>query len=224
MISPSSKGAELITGMKLELDEFLTRWEALPGLKNAELIEGVVYVSSSVGQDHGRYEHFLSGWLWLYAEATLGCDSGNNVSCTMLGQSPQPEIYLRIAEGFGGKLVPPGKLLAVVPELVVEISVTSGEIDLGPKLALYRRAGVQEYITIQALLERIVWRVLEDGRYRDIQPDSQGILRSKSFPGLWLDTAAYWAGDRRRMRQTLNLGLETVEHQEFVELLRQRAK
>lgn len=48
MISPLSKIPELITGMKLELYEFLARWAALPGLKYAELIEAVVYLPSPI--------------------------------------------------------------------------------------------------------------------------------------------------------------------------------
>lgn len=224
MVSPSSISPELITGMRLDLDEFLSRWEALPGLKSAELIEGVVYVSSPVNLDHGRRESILSFWLNLYTEATFGCDAGSNVTCTMQGQSPQPDVFLRIAEEFGGKSTPAGKLLAGAPELLAEICVTSTEIDFGPKLALYQRAGVQEYITIQTLMPRIVWRVLVDGSYRELQPDSNGILHSQFFPGLWLDTEAFWAEDRRRMRETLTAGLESAEHREFVEHLKPQSK
>ena len=210
--------------MRLELDEFLARWEALPDLKNAELIEGVVYLSSPVSVDHGENDNILAWWLRSYAFATRGCKAGNNITCSMLGQSPQPDVLLRVTEEFGGKSVATGKLLVGAPELAAEICVTSAEIDFGPKLALYQRAGVREYITVQTLLPRIVWRALVSGRYQAIRADSQGILRSQCFPGLWLDTEAFWAEDGSRMSGTINLGLESAAHREFVEQLARKAK
>ena len=224
MVSPLLKDTELITGMRIELEEFLSRWEALPDLKNAELIEGVVYVPSPVSNAHVRHESLLSGWLWLYAEATPECDTGHNGTFTMLRQSPQPDIFLRVLEDYGGKSSVTGKLLGGAPELVVEICVTSKELDFGPKLALYQRAGVQEYITVEPNLPRIVWRVLVDGSYKAIQADSRGILRSQCFPGLWLNTEAFWAGDRSRMRKTLNAGLKSAAHLEFARKLKRRSK
>ena len=224
MVAPSLKDTDLITGMRLDLAEFLSRWEALPGLKNAELIEGVVYLSSPVSNEHCTLDNILSVWLGLYAEATCGCNAGNNGTCTMLGQSPQPDIFLRILEDYGGKSSVTGKLLGGAPELVVEICVNSEELDFGPKLALYQRAGVQEYITVEPNLPRIVWRVLVDGCYQAIQADSKGILRSQCFPGLWLNTEAFWAGDRGRIRKTLNAGLKSAAHREFAAQLKRQPK
>ena len=223
MVSPSLKAPELITGMRLELDEFIARWEALPDLKFAELIDGIVFVPPPRSIEHGQRASILNWWLFLYVEDKRGCDALSNVTCTMLGQSPQPDVLLRLTEEFGGKSIDKGYLLDGAPELVVDICETSTEIEFGPKLALYQRAGVREYITIQTLPPpRIVWRVLVDGSYREIQPDGQGILRSQCFPGLWLDTEALWAGDRKRMRDTLNAGLDSPAHREFAERLTKR--
>jgi len=43
MLSPIVAPRGLVTGERLSVDEFLRRWEELPELKNAELIDGVVY-------------------------------------------------------------------------------------------------------------------------------------------------------------------------------------
>jgi len=48
MLSPIVGPAELVTGQRMNVAEFLSRWEDLPDLKNAELIDGVVYVPSPV--------------------------------------------------------------------------------------------------------------------------------------------------------------------------------
>jgi hypothetical protein len=53
MLSPVVTATELVTGERLTREEFLRRWEELPDLKNAELIDGVVHVPSPVSRDHG---------------------------------------------------------------------------------------------------------------------------------------------------------------------------
>ena len=185
--------------MRLDLNEFLARWEALPELKNAELIEGIVYVTSVVGLTHARMNSSVVAWLGRYADATPGCEPGVNVTCIMLGQSPQPDSFLRIEEELGGSSRA-CEFLEGAPELAVGICETSTEVDFGPKLTLYQRAGVREYITFETLPRRIVWRILVDGSYQQIPPDAAGIIRSHCFPGLWLDTEALWAGDGKRLQ------------------------
>ena len=204
MVSPSLKDTRLITGMRLELDEFLSRWEALPELKNAELIDGIVFVSLPVTLEHGQRANILNWWLSHYVGDKRGCEAASNVTCTMLGQSPQPDVLLRLTEEHGGQSIDTGYLLAGAPELVVDICETSFEIEFGPELELYQKAEVRENITIRTLPPPgIVWRVLVDGSYRVNEPDSKGILRSQCFPGLWLDTEGFWAEDCVRMRETL---------------------
>ena len=223
MISPQVEGKELVTGMRLTLDEFLSRWEAIPELKKAELIDGVVYVPSPVGIDHGNLDTTIHWWLKQYKAATPGCRPANNATLKMLGQSPQPDALLRILESHGGQSSGKGKFFEGAPELAVEICVSSTEVDFGPKRNLYQRAGVQEYITIESFQPRIVWRALVNGKYQMIEPDAGGIFRSRCFPGLWLDSDALYADDEVRMMLALNAGLATPEHAQFVEELARRA-
>jgi len=72
-----------------------------------------------------------------------------------------------------------------------KICVTSADLDLGPKLALYQRADVREYIAVEAFGQRLTWRVLENGAYAVQTVDADGIVRSRVFSGLWLDVAAF---------------------------------
>jgi len=219
MLSPVVRPPGLVTGERLTVEEFLRRWEELPELKNAELIDGVVYVSSPVSLDHGRLDSRIIWWLSHYAQATPGSDSGNNSTWLMSGSAPQPDAYLCILPSHGGQSRNKGPLGAGAPELAVEICVTSTEVDFGPKLALYQRAGVQEYITVEAFGQRIVWRVIENDAYVAQTPPPHGILRSQVFPGLWLDAAAFWANDRPTMLAALNAGLASEDHQRFIERL-----
>jgi hypothetical protein len=83
----------------------------------------------------------------------------------MSGSAPQPDAYLRILPSHGGQSGNEGPLGAGAPELAVEVCLTSTHIDFGPKLALYQRAGLREYITVEALGRQVIWRVLENGVY-----------------------------------------------------------
>jgi Uma2 family endonuclease len=158
-------------------------------------------------------------WLGYYAQATPGSELALDSTWLMLGSAPQPDAALRILPSHGGQSGDEKKFAVGAPELAAEICVTSTDYDFGPKLRLYARAGVREYITIETFRERIMWRVLQDGKYSAQLVSDDGILRSEVFPGLWLDVAALWAGDGPRMLAALNAGLVTEEHRGFVERL-----
>jgi len=195
---------QLITGQRLTRDAFLARWEQNPDLKHAELIDGLVHIPQPADSSYIRFSRRIITWLTMYADHTPGCSSGNNATWLMLESSPQPDSFL-------GRNVAPtqGKFCSGAPELAVEICVTSTEVDFGPKLALYQRAGVQEYITIETLLPKIIWRELIDGSYQPIAPGADGIYRSHEFPGLWLDSGAFWADDGLRLTATLQAGIDS---------------
>ncbi|MGO4885594.1 MAG: Uma2 family endonuclease [Bryobacteraceae bacterium] len=220
MLSPLVSPPGLVTGDRLTVEEFLRRWEQLPDLKNAELIDGVVYVSSPLSLEHSRLDTRIIVWLDYYAQATPGCDNGNNGTWLMAGSAPQPDADLCILPSHGGQSGNAGPLAAGAPELVAEVCVTSADLDLGPKLALYQRAGVREYITVEAFGQRLTWRVLENGAYTAQSLPADGILRSQAFPGLWLDVVAFWANDRAKMLEVLNAGLASEDHRRFIERLR----
>jgi Uma2 family endonuclease len=219
MLSPVVRPPGLVTGERLTVDEFLRRWEELPDLKNAELIDGVVYVPSPVSLDHGSLDSRIIWWLSHYAHATPGCKGGSNSTWLMSGSAPQPDAYLRILPSHGGQSRNERQFGAGAPELAVEISLTSTEIDFGPKLALYQRAGVREYITVEQFGRRMVWRALENGAYVALTLPPDGIVRSEVFPGLWLDVAAFWADDGAKMLAVLTAGIASEDHQRFVERL-----
>src|SRR5215469_12271186 len=54
-------------GDHLGREEFLARWEQMPELKFAELIDEMVYLPSPVGLEHGRRNNLLQFWGGRYA-------------------------------------------------------------------------------------------------------------------------------------------------------------
>ncbi|MCC6361941.1 MAG: Uma2 family endonuclease [Bryobacterales bacterium] len=208
----------LVTGLRMEREEFLRQWRQIPSLKNAELIDGTVYVASPVSAEHARYDALVQGWLFLYAANTPGVEHTVNGTWLTLSSAPQPDAALCIRPEHGGQSRMGGDFPVGAPELAVEICLASTEHDFGPKLALYQLAGVREYITIDLLGKQIVWRILNDGSYREIS-SVDGIVRSITFPGLWLDTPAFWRIDRPALISTLERGLSTSAHGAFARRL-----
>jgi Uma2 family endonuclease len=212
MAQTASVPEPLITGTRMELEEFIRRWEALPDLKNAELIEGIVFVSSPVGLNHGRHEVLMSMWLAVYSAHTPHTEVSSNTTYHMLGSAPQPDVFLRITPSDSVLTMYPDG----APELIVEIVESSYSHDFGPKKALYQRAGVKEYITVDIVMRDLIWRVLEVGSYVTVEPDAGGILHSRVFPGLWLNPQDIWSEKRVAMLALLRQGLDSPEHQAFV--------
>ncbi len=204
--------------------EFLRRWESMPDVKFAELIDGVVYMPSPQTSDHGRTEIRVGTWLGIYIANTPGCDAGSQSTWLMLQSAPQPDTYLWIQPGYGGQSRTRGKYHLGAPELAAEICFSSDAYDLGVKKALYQRAGVQEYIAILVEEEEIRWHRLVKGEYRLCRPASKGVFRSTVFPGLWLDGPALWKYDVIRLLHTLERGLQSAEHAAFMKELAARKK
>lgn len=90
-------------GDRLSLAEFLHRWEQMPGLKFAELIDGVVYMPSPLSFPHGQYDMYIHAWLVAYMVHTGVCNGAANATWLMVGNAPQPDAALRLLPEFGGK-------------------------------------------------------------------------------------------------------------------------
>jgi len=57
---------------------------------------------------------------------------------------------------------------------------------------------------------------LREGVYEALKPDDRGVLRSETFPGLWLQPSALWSGDLAAMLAVLHEGLASPEHAAFL--------
>ena len=212
-------------GDRLTREEFLHRWEAMPDLKHAELIGGIVYMASPTLSTHDRFHSLMHAWLYDYARATPGCAAGLEGTWLMAADAaPQPDTTLRILPEYGGQSRVVNDYLTGAPELAVEISHSSSSRDLGVKADLYRRGGVREYLVLLTQGPEVIWREAVGQRYRKLTPASSGVLRSRVFPGLWLDADALRQWDESRVFATLSEGLASAEHSEFVRCLADRRR
>src|SRR5262245_42091424 len=83
----------LENGDRLTRDEFERRYQAMPHLKKAELIEGEVYVPSPVHwQRHATPHPSLITWMGTYQASTPGVAVGDNGTVRLdATNEPQPD-------------------------------------------------------------------------------------------------------------------------------------
>src|SRR5688500_6800081 len=205
----------LESGDRLTAEEFERRFDATPGLTEAELIDGVVYMPPPVSDEFHAEPHFdVIGWLAVYRAATPGVVGSDNATLRIDRKNrPQPDVALRILPECGGQSSRDAEgYLTAGPEFVFEVAASSASQDLGTKLDLYRRHQVREYAVWRVYEEAVDWLVLRGDRYEQLRPDPNGRFRSEVFPGLWLDVPALLRGDLAGVIGLLQQGLSSPEH------------
>jgi putative restriction endonuclease len=223
--SANNRPPALHNGDRLTRAEFERRYEAMPQLKKAELIDGVVYMPSPASLDHSEPHFNLIGWLVFYKMATQGIEGGDNGTLRLdMGNEPQPDAYLRILETHAGRAqVDKDRYVTGTPELIAEVARSSVSIDLNAKLDAYRRNGVREYVVWRVEDGAIDWFVLRRGRYRPLPRTPAGLFQSEVLPGLWLDPQALIRGDLMAVFQVVQQGLADPAHAAFVARLQRAA-
>ena len=204
-------------GDNLDRATFHERYEAMPPGLKAELIDGVVYMPSPAKNRHGTRQSDVVTWLGVYAARTPGVSSRDNVTVILSEVSePQPDASLIILPECGGQTsVSQDDWATGAPELVVEVASSSAAYDLHQKKWMYEAAGTCEYVTVLTGAGEVRWFVLRNRQYETVA-DEAGIYKSTVFPGLWLNAPALLAGDAAAVLATLEEGLASEEHAEFV--------
>ena len=205
-------------GDRLTRREFERRYQAMPHIKKAELIEGVVYMPSPVHASHAAAHSQIIGWLAVYAASTPGVKLADNATVRLdLDNEPQPDAVMFLDPSRGGQVrISDDGYIEGAPELVAEVSSSTVSIDLHSKFRVYRRSQAREYLVWRVQDRALDWFVLREGDYQRLTPGGDGMLRSEVFPGLWLDPAALLRGDLAAVLQVLQQGLQTPAHAAFV--------
>jgi len=213
----------LFSGDRLSRAEFERRYIAHPEIKQAELIEGVVYIMPSPihFNFHARPHGWFIAWVANYCAATPGVNLGDNATLRLDYENEvQPDVLLRLESGVGGRSkVTEDDYLEGPPELIIEIAASSASYDLHDKRRVYARNGIPEYIVTQMYDQHFDWFILRAGIYENLQPGPDGIYRSEIFPGLWLRAEDFWTGNLTGMVATLQQGLVSKEHNEYKKTL-----
>ncbi|MCY4116118.1 MAG: Uma2 family endonuclease [Caldilineaceae bacterium] len=217
----------LNSGDRLTRAQFERIYAAHPEIKKAELIEGVVYVPSPTRhREHGKPHFHTIGWLNLYSAATPGVEGSDNATLRLdFENEPQPDGLLRLLPEYGGNSkVGEDGYLEGAPELIVEVAASSASYDLNQKKRVYARSGVAEYIVFIAHEQRVIWFILREGVYEELQPDASDLLKSEMLPGLWLLPEALIEGEVARLLEALQKGIASREHKAFCNALHSMRK
>ncbi|HZL36504.1 MAG TPA: Uma2 family endonuclease [Tepidisphaeraceae bacterium] len=215
----------LENGDHLDQPTFHARYEAMSEAFRAELIGGIVHMPSPLKVNHGDAHARLIFWLATYGMNTPGIRVLDNATDILgIDSEPQPDACLTLERGqthinSDGYLVGP-------PELVAEVASSSQAHDLFEKRRDYEKYGVSEYLALLVREARAAWFVRPAGQPRpagfvELPADPDGILRSPSIPGLWLDAPALLRGDSRRIVEVLEQGMASPERAAFVQCLGQ---
>ncbi|NES19395.1 MAG: Uma2 family endonuclease [Symploca sp. SIO3E6] len=209
---PNTLSPLLENGDQLTRLEFETRYQRMPELKKAELIEGIVYMGSPLRiNQHGEPHADIMLWLGFYKTFTPNLQTGDNPTVRLDAENePQPDALLRIKEG-GQSTISEDGYVEGAPELIVEIAASTVSIDLRDKKRAYQRNQVQEYLVWRVYDQELDWFRLTQGKYIKLQPDEQGIIKSEIYPGLWLDVNALLGGNLAKVLEVLQQGIVSRE-------------
>ncbi|MBL9152779.1 MAG: Uma2 family endonuclease [Verrucomicrobiales bacterium] len=214
----------LENGDRLTRAEFHRRYQAMPSVKKAELIEGFVHMPSPVQlQRHSQPSAHLVTWLGTYSASFSGIGIGDNGTVLLDADNEvQPDAFLFLPPFAGGHArITDDDYLEGSPELVAEVASSSASIDLNAKKTAYRRNGVREYLFWVTREQRIEWWELIHGDFVSLPFENERLIKSRAFPGLWLDAIALLQGDLVTVLAALHEGLATREAQEFRDSLAQ---
>ena len=209
----------LVDGEYLDQPTFHARYEAMPPETRAELVGGKVYLMSSpVLSGHWVPHIDIVTWLGVFKAHVPLVQAMDNGS-TILGSrgEVQPDGGLRLRTEYGGRTIEGADgYIRGAPELLIEVAVSSVNYDLRAKKRDYEEAGVQEYVVVLPKQHAVRWFCLHDGAYQEMQPDADGIFRSRVFPGLWLDPEALLLDDTAKVLDVLQDGLQSDAHREWL--------
>ncbi|MFI5381023.1 MAG: Uma2 family endonuclease [Tepidisphaerales bacterium] len=227
---PATPFPPLANGDRLTREEFHRRYERMPHLKKAELIEGVVYMPSPVRvTHHGQPHAHLTIWLGHYVALTPGVGPIGDNSTVRLDEDNevQPDLFLLLPPSAGGAAEADADgYISGPPDLVCEVAASSVSIDLHDKKNAYRRNRVREYLVWRVEDAEVDWFALRNGDYEKLRGGSNGhpLLKSEAFPGLWLDVPALLRGDLPALLAAVDRGAASSQHAAFLRRLRKPRK
>jgi Uma2 family endonuclease len=164
-----------------------------PENRKTEWVDGEVIEFMSTLTRHAEVESFLLGLVMFFVNLrALGQVFSGTYAMRVRGgrSSREPDVVFIANQNLGRitreRLEGPADL---VVEIVSEDSVTRDRRD---KFREYAEVGVPEYWIVEGRdgfqgFDAYEW--IEPGKYRRIEPDAAGLIRSRVLPGLAIDPA-----------------------------------
>ena len=167
----------------------------------AEWVDHEVIFMSPPATRHQEIASFLTAIMRALAEER-GLGQVLSAPYQMKLENGREPDVLFIAEAHRGRLQE--VYLDGPADLVVEIaSPSSGPRYRGDKFYEYEAGGVPEYWLVDPARGQLEVYRLQEGRYRSVRPDEEGVVRSEVMPGFWLKEAWLWQDPLPRVLDVL---------------------
>jgi Uma2 family endonuclease len=153
-----------------------------------ELLEGQLIDMASIGPRHALAVDALTELLVMAAAGQAVVRVQNPIVLDNMSE-PQPDFSLlrRPWHGYPDEHPRPPDVY-----LLIEVSDSSLDFDLGAKLELYARSGIREFWVVDLTVNRVlVHRNPNDGGYDSIASvDMSGTLQVEALPGVTISVAS----------------------------------
>jgi Uma2 family endonuclease len=163
-------------------------YRLVPDGQKADLIDGVIYLASPDSRRSNSLTKFLCSLMHMYEEAK---NLGGEVFFTRFAfrltkyRAASPDVaYVR-----------PGRVHLIreremkgPPDIAVEVASRDSRLrDYVEKMALYQKAGVEEFWIVDPLKHRAEFHRLSNKAYNLVPLEANRIFRSQVLAGFWLD-------------------------------------
>lgn len=105
------------------------------------------------------------------------------------------------------------------PNFVFDVFRDSQRALYGSRRALFEQCGVIEYAAWFNSDKLPIWNRLENARYREIQDDAGGLIKSSALPGLWIPVKALAQRDWWSVMAKISHGITRRGHRDFMATL-----
>lgn len=106
------------------------------------------------------------------------------------------------------------------PNFVLDVLADDDLTEYERRRDLFERFGVTEYVAVEDADSPVMhWNRLDNGRFRTIESDVPGVIRSMALPGLWIPTDALAKRDWWTIIAAIERGVTRLGHHEFQETI-----
>lgn len=102
------------------------------------------------------------------------------------------------------------------PNFVFDVFKNGQRDDYKSRRKLFERSGVIEYVAWFNSDKLPIWNRLVSGKYREIQEDEDGLIKSTSLPGLWVPVKGLAERDWWSVLAKISHGITRRGHRDFM--------
>lgn len=154
-----------------------------------------------------------------YRILTVGLSACIRVPVKMKGQMIYPDFMVAIGHGRNKQCTPmyDDDYFDGPPNFILEIHEDTKAKFVKERKEFFASAGVQEYLIVNASLNKIEWNRLDGAKFKKIKPDRDGLIKSTSLPGLWIPIPALKKRDNWAIMAAIEHGITRREHHQLME-------